>query len=98
VTVSLPKSTDSLAAPVSTGVHRKPKADLYTVLLVIALVAVLIGIVFLYLEMQAYDFKFQGGPTVVSNQPSEVRGCRVCSLSLTSDPTAEHGCSTSKTS
>lgn len=49
----------------STGVHRKPKPDLYTVLLVLALIAVIIGIVFLYLEMQLYEFKFQGGPSVV---------------------------------
>jgi hypothetical protein len=46
-------------------VHRKAKPDLYTVLLAIALVAVLIGIVFLYLEMQSYEFKIQGGPTLV---------------------------------
>ena len=44
--------------------YRKPRADLYTVLLVIALLAVLIGILFLYLEMDTYDFKFKGGPAV----------------------------------
>jgi len=72
--VSLPKSTEGLAAPVSTGVHRKPKADLYTVLLVIALVAIIIGIVFLYLEMQLYEFKFQGGPTVVMSMDQGTAG------------------------
>jgi uncharacterized membrane protein YdjX (TVP38/TMEM64 family) len=34
-------------------------------LLAIALVAVLIGILFLYLEMGVYDFDFQGGPKLV---------------------------------
>ncbi|MCE5303787.1 MAG: hypothetical protein LLF97_11870 [Planctomycetaceae bacterium] len=53
----------SLSAPAAP--RRAPaKPDLYTVLLVIALVAVLIGIVFLYLEMASYDFEFQGGPRV----------------------------------
>ena len=68
------KSTETLAAPASApaGPHRKPRPDLYTVLLVIALVAVLIGILFLYLEMGLYEFKLQGGPPVgmVSGQRS----------------------------
>lgn len=42
----------------------KPQPDMYTVLLVIALIAVLIGILFLYLEMGTYDFKLQGAPAV----------------------------------
>jgi hypothetical protein len=66
--------TSSLAPePVPAEQYRKPEADLYTVLLVIALIAVLIGILFLYLEMGTYDFKFQGGPAVgmvSSHQPS----------------------------
>ncbi len=37
--------------------HRKPKADLYTILLVMSLIAVLIAILFLYLNMKRYDFK-----------------------------------------
>jgi hypothetical protein len=58
------KSNDKKAAPASTGLQRKPKADLYTVFLVIALVAVLLGILFLFLEMQAYEFKLKGAPPV----------------------------------
>jgi hypothetical protein len=46
------------------GPRRKPQADLYTVLLVIALLAVLIGILFLYLEMDLYKFELKGGPSV----------------------------------
>lgn len=47
------------------GPYRKPRADLYTILLAIALAAILLGILCLYLEMHAYDFQFKGGPTVL---------------------------------
>lgn len=61
------KSNKPLQTSVATPAvpHRKPKPDFYTVLLAIALVAVLLGILFLYLEMNAYEFDFQGGPKVV---------------------------------
>jgi hypothetical protein len=62
VIVSLPSSTDP--NPNAGGPYRKPKPDLYTVLLAIALVSVLMGILFLYLEMSGYGFKFKGGPAV----------------------------------
>jgi cytochrome c-type biogenesis protein CcmH/NrfG len=72
------------AAPVA--VHRKAKPDIYTVFLVIALVAVITGIVFLYLELQRYDFKHQGGPPVsmVRQQDPKARGmCPVvCNTAL----------------
>jgi len=48
----------------SPGPYRKPKADIYTVMLVIALVALVIGIVFLSLEMDFYNWEFKGGPRV----------------------------------
>ena len=70
------KSTEPLAAPASApaGPHRKPRPDLYTVLLAIALVAVLIGLLFLYLEMDLYEFKLKGGPPVgMVNQFSVLR-------------------------
>lgn len=73
MTVSLPKSSetpealapvlDTAPAPAEQQ-YRKPQADMYTVLLVIALIAVLIGILFLYLEMGTYQFEIQGGPAV----------------------------------
>jgi hypothetical protein len=44
------------AAPRS---YRKPQADLYTILLAMALVAVLVAILFLYLFMKLYS---QAGP------------------------------------
>ena len=51
------------SAPAATA-YRKPQADLYTVLLAIALVAILIAIVFFCLEMNLYEFQFKGGPAV----------------------------------
>ena len=60
------KSTSALETPVRTpvGPHRKPKADMYTVLLVIALIAVIVAIIFLWAEMSFYDYKSKGGPPV----------------------------------
>jgi len=55
--VSPQRSSSKTAGP-----FRKPRADLYTALLAIALVALLLGILCLYLEMKQYDFKFKGGP------------------------------------
>ncbi len=46
------------------GPYRKPRADLYTALLAIALVALLLGVFCLYLEMKAYQFKYKDGPRV----------------------------------
>lgn len=62
--VSLPKSTNALESPVRSpaGSHRKPKPDLFTILLAIALLAVLTAIVFLWLEVKAYDYKSTGAP------------------------------------
>ncbi len=73
--MSTPKSTNPLetSAPIRPTVsHRKPKADMYTVLLVISLIAVLLGILFLYLHMGRYDFKFKGGLAVVMASEAEV--------------------------
>ncbi len=57
--MSPPKSTNTPG-----GTFRKPRADLYTILLVIALLAILVGILFLYLTMQSYNFETKGGPPV----------------------------------
>ena len=73
--MSTPKSTNPLetSAPIRPTVsHRKPKADMYTVLLVIALIAVLLGILFLYLHMGRYDFKLKGGLAMVVASEAEV--------------------------
>ncbi len=79
--MSLQKSTNTLEAPVRAAAvpHRKPKADLYTILLVIALLAVLIAIMFLWLELAAYDYKTKGGPVAAvasTEYKSPVRGTK----------------------
>jgi hypothetical protein len=39
--------------------YRKPRADVFTMLLIIALLAILIAIAALYAIMKEYDFKFR---------------------------------------
>lgn len=46
------------------GYYRKPRFDIYSLLLLIAWIALLLGILLLYLEMEMYNFEFQGGPAV----------------------------------
>lgn len=74
--MSTPKSTnqqlDSSAPIRPTVSHRKPKADIYTILLVIALLAVLLGILFLYWFNKDYEFKYDGVPNVVMSQQINV--------------------------
>ncbi len=53
---------NKLSSNPSGGPYRKPRADIYTVLLVLALVALVVGIVMLWLEMDLYQWKFTGGP------------------------------------
>jgi len=85
--VSPRKSNKPLQTPAAkpAALHRKPKPDFYTVLLAIALAAVLLGILFLYLEMNAYEFDFQGGPKVVFHWLS-VGGQRAVFGSLIPNP------------
>jgi hypothetical protein len=89
VIVSPQKSSNTLEAPVRvpSGPHRKPKADLYTVLLAIALLAVLVAILFFWLEMRSYEYKSKGAPSVVM---ATVQGS---SFIPHSSAFYEHGCS-----
>jgi len=48
------------------GPYRKPRADVFTMLLLISLVALILGIICLYAEMEAYQWEFKGGPTITS--------------------------------
>ena len=64
------KKAKAAAAPVRR--LPSPPADVYTVFLAIALVAVLVAILFLCLEMSPYDFKFKGGPPVAVATAREV--------------------------
>jgi hypothetical protein len=48
-------------APARGGVVvEKPKANIYTALLVLSFVAIVVGCICLYAEMSAYDFNFKG--------------------------------------
>ena len=48
----------------SGGPYRKPRADLYTVLLVVALMALIAGTVFLFMEVKDYGSPpYQGAPS-----------------------------------
>jgi len=47
--------------------YRKPRADLYTVLLVIALLALILGSVTLYYLMAGYEFKMVGAPSALGS-------------------------------
>lgn len=58
------KSSENAAGP-----FRKPRADVYTVLLAIALVALLLAIYALYLEMGDFKFDVKGGPPVTWASP-----------------------------
>jgi hypothetical protein len=64
------KGDDEAAAPAKAAapapktrgvVVEKPQANIYTAMLIVSLVAVLIGCIFLYAEMNAYDFKMGPG-------------------------------------
>jgi hypothetical protein len=57
--MSLPSSDDA-----SAGFYRKPGPDLYTVLLLVAFLALAIGTVFLYLEGAEYGPTPAGEPNV----------------------------------
>jgi hypothetical protein len=78
VIVSPQKSSNPLevAAPVqaSASSRRKTKADVYTVLLVIALVAVLLAIVFLWLYNIDYEWKLKNAGM---SRPS-ASSCQLC--------------------
>ena len=67
----------------SDGPYRKPQADIYTVLLVIALLAVLIGIGCLYFELDAYEFD-DGQARLAADPPSALA---VASVSWPLNPT-----------
>jgi hypothetical protein len=55
-----PRNSDD--APV--GLYRKPRTDLYTVMLVVALLALIVATVFLYLEAAFFGAIPRGAPSV----------------------------------
>ncbi len=58
--------------------YRKPRADLYTMLLLIAWIALLLGILVLYLEMKEYNFEFKGAPAMLTAPDAVPTGMWSC--------------------
>ncbi len=44
--------------------------DVYTILLIFALIAIITATVLLYVQMGEYDYDFKGGPTVRLDPPA----------------------------
>ncbi len=59
-------SPQDSASKQAAGPHRAPRTDVYTILLVIALIALLLGVFCLYREMDMYEWKISGGPTAAA--------------------------------
>ena len=68
--------TPSAAERAEPQVYRKPRADVYTVLLSIALIAVAIAATVLWLTMGQYHDEIKGGPTPVWNHPAGLDATR----------------------
>ncbi len=51
-------------------VYRKPRADVYTILLVVALIAIIIATSALWLVMKEYEYKINGGPEATQYRPA----------------------------
>lgn len=79
--MSLPSSDD-----VSAGFYRKPGADLYTVLLLVAFLALAIGTVFLYLEGAEYGPTPPGEPNVQTGFAPRPSLDRLAAVDLCLDP------------
>ena len=79
-------SLPSLSNPGAGGPYRKPRADLYTMFLLIALAAIIIGIVCLYLDAQDYPssppYKDAPSPAVMLD------AARPAALALAAPPSA----------
>lgn len=83
------------------GPQRKSLPDIYTLLLAIALVAMIVCIIMLYLETAEYgQNKTSGVPTVVQVVPADIwdHTEAICSTSYLPNPTnyqtnGMHGCS-----
>jgi hypothetical protein len=62
--------------PPAAPLYRKPRADVFTMLLVLALLAILLAIAALYGVMKEYEFKFlpKDGPRVSWSQPALGQG------------------------
>ena len=65
------KSVESRAnAAEEPQVYRKPRADIYTVMLSIALIAVALAAAGLWMTMGDYHYEIKGGPNPSMNRPA----------------------------
>jgi hypothetical protein len=69
-----PAKVKAVAAPAEPQVYRKPAADVYTVLLSIALIALAIATTSLWMVMRGYDYTIKGGPSPTWNRPAAPAG------------------------
>ena len=59
-------------SPVPSVISKKPVLDVYTVMLIVALVSLLMGCLFLYLEINEYGgFGAIKGPVAMISSPTE---------------------------
>lgn len=71
------------------GPYRKPQADIYTLMLLISLVAIILATVFLYLETKDYGSPpYQGGPSVSIRSSEPADGAILLSAADRNDFTA----------
>jgi hypothetical protein len=65
------KRTQNPAKPAAPEEYRKPRADVYTVLLVVALIAILLGTAALWMMMKEdYNNEIKGGPNPAWHRPA----------------------------
>ena len=65
------KRTPKPAKAAAPQEYRKPRADVYTVLLVVALIALLLGTAALWMSMKEdYNNEIKGGPNPAWHQPA----------------------------
>jgi hypothetical protein len=65
-----PKPKPKPAERAEPQVYRKPRADVYTVLLSLALIAVATAATVLWLTMAQYHYEIKGGPNPTWNRPA----------------------------
>jgi hypothetical protein len=82
-----PRNSDD--APV--GPVRKPEVDLYTVMLIVSLLALIVGTVFLFLESSAYGPTPAGKPNVSTGMLSNVGAARLASAAQWTSPVSCKG-------
>ncbi len=57
-----PKAVAQVASQAASQEYRKPRADVYTILLVIALLIIVLATVALWMTMKDNDYMYKGGP------------------------------------